>query len=126
MKENPLEKGKYRVIKISRKALIEFIYESFMDNQRMYLETEPTETMDHFYIDLEKGCFICCAERVDELKPGFMKNPLEIDIGALCRNLEDTTDTMYSDGRYLDYTRDELILLSKRFQNEENELESEG
>jgi len=121
MKKVPLEKGKYRVVKISSKALMEFIYESFLDNQEMYLETEPTETIDHFYVDLEKGCFICIAEQVDPAKPGLMLKYPEIDIEVLCRNLDDTTDTMYADGRYRDYSEEELVELSKKYGRYEEE-----
>ncbi len=119
MKKVPIEKGKYRVVKISGKALMEFIYESFMDNHEMYLETEPTETIDRFYIDLEKGCFICLAEQDDPSRYGLILTHKGIDIEVLCRNLEDTTDTMYADGRYRDYTEEELIELSKKFSERE-------
>ena len=115
MKKAPLEKEKYRIVKISSKALMEFIYESFMDNQEMYLETEPTETIDHFYIDLEKGCFICIAEQDDRTKYGSTLEHRGIDIETLCSNLDDTTDTMYADGRYCDYSEEELIELSKKY-----------
>ena len=119
MKKVAIEKGNYRVVKISSKALMEFIYESFMDNQEMYLETVPTETIDHFYIDLEKGCFICIAEQLDPAKPGLVLANPGIDIEVLCRNLDDTTDTMYKDGRYRDYSEEELIELSKEYRKRE-------
>ena len=119
MRKVPLEKGRYRVIKISREALMEFIYESFLDNQEMYLETEPTETLDHFYIDLENESFICCAERADNPKYSGMNIDPRIDIAALCRNLDDTTNTMYADVRYRDYTEEELIEISEKFRKME-------
>ena len=119
MKKVPIEKGKYRVVKISSKALMEFIYESFMDNQEMFLETEPTETINRFYIDLEKGCFICLSEQDDPSRYGLTPAHQGIDMEVLCRNLDDTTDTMYKDGRYKDYSAEELIELSKKFSESE-------
>ena len=119
MKKVPIEKGKYRIVKISSKALMEFIYESFMDNQEIFLETEPTETINRFYIDLEKGCFICLAEQDDPSRYGLTPAHQGIDMEVLCRNLDDTTDTMYKDGRYKDYSAEELIELSKKFRESE-------
>lgn len=38
----------------------------------------------------------------------------EIDLQQLMVNMQDTTSTMYADDRYKDYTKEELIELSRK------------
>ena len=50
-----MEQDKVRLIKISKEALYEFIYEKFVEKQGEYLDVEPTEVSDFFDIDFENG-----------------------------------------------------------------------
>ena len=61
-----MNKKQYRIIKIEKKALFEFIYEKFVENQDDYLDVNPEEVMNNFDIDFEKGTFIFMAQKFDD------------------------------------------------------------
>lgn len=105
MKERKMGNDTVRVIKIGKEALFEFIYENFIDNQEDFLDVDPLKVCNSFDIDWERGEFIFCASN----------NQTEdaIDLEMLMKNIPVTTTTMYADGRYREYTKEELIKLSK-------------
>ncbi len=102
-----------RVIKISKDALFEFIYEKMIDDQEIFLDVNPLSVSNAFDIDWESGQFIFCAYKSEDENGAFTELPKGIDLQKLMRRLPDTTSTMYEDGRYREYTKDELIELSK-------------
>lgn len=102
-----------RVIKISKDALFEFIYEKMIDEQEMFLDVDPSSVSNAFDIDWENGQFIFCAYRSEDENGDFIELPEGIDLQKLMRNLPDTTSTMYQENRYKEYTKDELTALSK-------------
>ena len=102
-----------RVIKISKEALFEFIYEKFIDNQELYFDVDPLEVMDTFDIDFENGNFIFCVHKDEDDNGDIIEFPKEIDLKKLLKNLPDTTNTMFGEGRYKEYSKEELIELSK-------------
>ena len=105
-----LENNKVRVIRISRDALFEFIYEKFIENQDIYLDIVSTEVSDHFAIDFETGSFIFCAVKTGDGEASAL--PGNIDLKKAMKNIPDTADTMFAPDRYRDYTIDELSALS--------------
>lgn len=102
-----------RVIKISKEALFEFIYENFINDQDVFLDADSSEISSVFDIDWENGQFIFCGYKSEDSNGNFVKLPNEIDLMKLMKNIPDTTDTMFAENRYRDYAKDELIELSK-------------
>ena len=113
MKKKPMNENNVRVIKISKEALFEFIYEQMISNQEIFLDVDPVSVTNSFDIDWENGQFIFCAYRSEDENGNFIELPKEIDFKKLICKLPDTTSTMYEDHRYKEYTKDELIALSK-------------
>ena len=112
-KKKALDENSIRIIKISKEALFEFIYEKMIDDQETFLDVDPLFVSNSFDIDWENGQFIFCAHKFENKNGNFIEFPEEIDLKKLMRKLPDTTSTMFSDNRYREYTKDELIKISK-------------
>ena len=110
-----LKTGRARVIKISKEALLEFIYEKFIEEQSQFLEVEPTEVADRFELNFADGDFIFAAWRDEDPEGNFLPMPGQIDLRKVMKNIPDTTSSMFSPiGKlYREYTFDELIGLSE-------------
>ena len=110
-----LKTGRARVIKISKEALLEFIYEKFIEEQSQFLEVEPTEVADRFELNFADGDFIFAAWRDEDPEGNFLPMPGQIDLRKVMKNIPDTTSSMFSpNGKlYWEYTFDELIWLSE-------------
>ena len=103
--EKKIADNTYRVIKISKDTLYEFIYESFIDNQEIFFDvTDGTKIMTSFDIDWENDSFIMVAQNSND-KPPFFN---EIDVGKISRAIDDTTTTMYDGKRYIELTQEQL------------------
>ena len=103
--EKKIPENTYRVIKISKEALFEFIYESFIDNQETFFDiTDGTKIITSFDIDWEDGSFIMVAQNCKD-EPPFGK---EIDVKKISDLIDDTTNTMYADNRYIELTQEQL------------------
>ena len=101
----------YRVIKISKDALLEFIYESFIDNQETFFDiTDGTKIVTSFDVDWENDSFIMIAQNADEELP-FGK---EIDVKKISKAIDDTTNTMYADNRYIELTQEQLDAIQEK------------
>ncbi len=111
--QNPLNEDTVRVMKISKEALYEFLYEKFIEGQQDYLKVNATEVINAFDMDWERGEFIFCAAQAENADGEIIPFPKEIDLQKLMKILPDTTDTMFRARRYQDFTADELITLSK-------------
>ena len=109
--EKQIPDNTYRVIKISKDALFEFIYESFIDNQETFFDiTDGTKIMNSFDIDWEDGSFIMVAQNCKD-EPPFYK---EIDVNKISRAIDDTTNTMYADNRYIELTQEQLDAIQEK------------
>ena len=113
MKKKKLEENCVRVIKISKEALFEFIFENFIDEQELFLDVDPLEVTNSFDINFDRGEFIFCTYKSENKEGKSLELPGEIDLQKLMLNIPDTTTTMYTDDRYKEYTKEELIKLSK-------------
>ncbi len=115
LEENGMDKDKVRVIKISKEALFEYVYENFIANQDEYLDVDKTEVSDFFDIDYENGCFIFCAIKSEDEDGNILSMPAEINLQKLMKIIPDTTDSMLSPTSkyYKEYSKDELTELSK-------------
>ena len=101
-----------KVIKISKQALFEFIYENFIAGQEQFLDVDPLEVSNSFDIHFERGEFIFCAYKSENEKGEFLTLPAGIDLQKVMAKIPDTTQTMFADGRYQEYTKEELLRLS--------------
>lgn len=96
--------GTYRIIKIGKEALFEFLYETVIDNQERFFDVDDgTKIITAFDMDWEKGEFICAAYN-DTGKP--LQRSLNTE--KLLSALDNTTNTMYADNRYIELTEEEI------------------
>ncbi|MGM9536405.1 MAG: hypothetical protein ACI3VR_14165 [Intestinibacter sp.] len=109
-----LDENSVRVIKISKDALFEFIYENFIDKQELFLEVDSLDVIDSFDVDWENGQFIFCAHKSEDSKGNIITLPQEINLKKLLKNIPDTTSSMYNGKRYKEYTKEELIKMSEK------------
>lgn len=107
-KKTPLQSNEVRVIKISEEALLEFIYEKFIDEQERYLDVDPLSVSNSFYIDWENRQFIFCAYPSENENGEPVELPKSIDLEKLMPKIPDTTVSMYLKNRYQTFTQDEL------------------
>lgn len=108
-----LDENCVRVIKISKKALFEIIYEKFIEEQEAYLDVDALEVIDTFDINYERGEFVFCAYKSENAHGEICQLPKGIDLQQLMTNIPDTTTTMFAADRYKEYTIDELVGLSR-------------
>ncbi|ABR35321.1 hypothetical protein [Clostridium beijerinckii] len=109
-----MDKDKYRIIKISKEALFEFIYEKFIENQEEYLDVNALEVMNSFEIDFQNGNFIFTAHKSEDENGNITPLPKEIDLVKLMDKMEDTTSTMFTKNRYVELSLKEVIDIQER------------
>ena len=103
--EKKIPDNTYRVIKISKEALYEFIYESFIDNQEQFLDiSDGTSVVHGFGIDWEEDSFTFVA-RTSKSDDDIFD---EIDVDKISKAIKDTTNTMYAKNRFIDLNQKEL------------------
>ncbi len=86
-------------------------YESFIDNQETFFDiTDGTKIVTSFDVDWENGSFIIVAQNTNaELPFGN-----EIDVKKISDAIDDTTNTMYADNRYIELTQVQLDEIQER------------
>ena len=110
-KEKKIPDNTYRVIKISKDALFEFIYESFIDNQETFFDvTDGTKIMTSFNVDWDKDSFIMVAQNHNDEPPFYN----EIDVKKISDAIADTTNTMYAENRYIELTQEQLDAIQEK------------
>ena len=110
----PIPEKNVRVIKISKDAIFEFIYENIIGEHDLLLGTSGIHSADSFAMDWETGEFIFCAYRSEDKDGNILELPKEIDLHKIMRNIPDTADSLLmGETKYKEYTKDELIELSK-------------
>ena len=108
-----LDENSVRVIKISKTALFEFIYEKLIENQDTFFNVDSLDVTSTFDINFERGEFIFCAYKSEDGKGKAVEFPKGIDLQRLMAVLPDTTPSMFADGRYKEYTKEELVSMSR-------------
>jgi hypothetical protein len=111
--ERRLEQDKFRIIKIGKEALYEFIYESFVEKQEDFLDVNAIEVMDSFDIDFANGNFIFMVHKSEDENDNIISLPKEIDLKKLLKNMQDTTRTMFADNRYVELSLNEIISIQE-------------
>ena len=114
-KQKNLDENTVRVIKISKEALFEFIYESFIAEQKTFFDVDALDVTDYFDINFERGEFIFCVAKSEDANGEFLRLPKEVDLQRLMKNIPDTTESMIvpQKSMYKEFTKEELIELSK-------------
>lgn len=113
-KVKKLDDGKYRIIKISRAAIFEFIYESIIDNQKSFFDLlSDTNFTSHHDINFENGEFISLISN----SSNNLQLPEGIDLQLLMANMKDTTDTLYAPNRYIELSLEDIIEIQSRGTN---------
>ena len=113
---------KFRIIKMGREALFEFICENIIAEQDRLLNLDSrAAVVSCFEIDWEKGELIFLV-RNERARRDDLQLPDEIDLGLLMEKLADTTGSLFSSRRqYVDLTLDEII----QIQNYEEDTDEE-
>ena len=97
---------KYRVIKIGKKAIFEFLYESIKDRIETFFDVSDSATVvTGFEIDWDKGEFICIAR--NEMSENEHLQ-IDVDLKELLSKLEVTTDTLFQNNRYIELSKSEI------------------
>ena len=114
-KQKKLDENTVRVIKISKEALFEFIYESFIGEQKTFFDVDALDVADYFDINFERGEFIFCVAKSEDANGEFLRLPKEVDLQRIMKNIPDTTESMFvpQKDKYKEFTKEELIELSK-------------
>ena len=97
---------KYRVIKISKEAIFEFLYESIKDRIETFFDvSDSTTVVTGFAVDWDKGEFICIAR--NEMSENEHLQ-FDVDLKELLSKLEVTTDTLFQSNRYIELSKSEI------------------
>ena len=109
-----MEDNVFRVVKIDKKAVYEFIYENFIANQKELLGINSADVINNFEMDWKKGEFIFTAHKQEDAEGKIISLPEEIEIQELLEKLPITTGSALSAGQiYEDYTFEELSRVLK-------------
>lgn len=109
MPERKIPDGKYRVIKIGKDAIYEVVQEYFKDHLEAFFDISNSSTaVTRFDIDWDKGEFICIAR--NELTENEHLQ-FDIDTQKLFSKLENTTDTLFTDNRYVELSKSDTEIL---------------
>lgn len=104
--EKTIPDGKYRIIKIGKDTIYELLREYIIDNQEEFFDvTDGTKIVTHFEIDWDKGEFICVARNEYEENKHLQ---CDVDTTELLLKMQDTTETMFIDERYVEMSKDEI------------------
>ena len=101
-----IPEDKYRIIKIGKEAIFEFLYESFIENVESFFDvSDGTTIVTGFDIDWEKGEFICIAR--NELSENEHLQ-FDVDVNQLLSRIVTTTDTLFNDNRYIELSKADI------------------
>ena len=109
-----MEDNVCRIIKISKEALLEFIYENFINQEEKLFDLETKVGIsNHFDINWETGEFIFLAHNGEDAEENIIPFPKDIDIKKVMSRLPDTTDSVLNSAKnYKELTFEELRSLS--------------
>ncbi len=112
-KSKNIPDDKYRIIKIGKESLFEFIYESINGGQEDYFDIKSKidgsmPIAIYFDMNWDTGEFIAIARNENEDLQFD-----EIDSQLLLNNMSDTTSSMFDEKRYVELTLKEI----KKIQN---------
>ena len=98
--------GKCRIIKLDKDALFELIYETIIDNQKVFFDVSDVSTITtHFAMDWDSGELICIAKNLPDSGDC---SALTIDAKALLTKFDPTTKTIFDDHRYIEISEKDI------------------
>ena len=104
--EKTIPEGKYRIIKIGKDAIYEVLREYIIDSQENFFDvTDGTKIVTHFDINWDTGEFICAARNDHGENEHLQCN---IDTAELLSKLQDTTETLFVDKRYIEMSEEDI------------------
>jgi len=104
-KEKKIPDNTYRVIKISKEALYEFVYETLIENQEKFLDiSDGTSVVHGFCMDWDNDSFTFVARTAKNDNDFFE----EIDVPKISKAITDTTSTMFKQERYIDLSQEQI------------------
>ena len=105
-KEKTIPQGNYRIIKIGKDAIYEVLREYIIENQETFFDvTDGTKIVKHFDINWDTGEFICAA-RNDYGNDEHLQ--CNIDTTELLLKLQDTTETLFTEKRYIELSEEKI------------------
>ena len=105
-KQKTIPAGNYRIIKISKDAIYEILREYIIDHQESFFDvTDGTKIVTHFDINWDTGEFVCAA-RNDYGDDEHLQ--CNIDTAELLSKLQDTTETLFTDKRYIELSEEDI------------------
>jgi len=106
--------NKLRIIKISKDALFEWIYENMIDDQDKLMDiSDVTSIVSTFDINWETGEFIFIARNDGENGKG-LESIDGIDTQKLLVNMKDTTTTLCQDRRFVEVSLEEILNIQNK------------
>jgi len=106
MKKKTIPNDQYRVIKIGKEAIFEFLYESIIDRIETFFDvSDSTTVVTGFDIDWDKGEFICIAR--NEMSENEHLQ-FDVDFKKLLSELETTTDSLFQNNRYIELSKSDI------------------
>lgn len=114
----------FRIVKVGREALLEFICENMIAEQDRLLNLDrKAAVVSCFDINWEAGELIFVARNEREKKDD-LQLPDEIDLQLLMAKMADTTKSLFSSRRqYVDLSLDEIVAI-QNYEPEEGEAET--
>ena len=109
-----MEDNVCRIVKISKEALLEFIYENFINQEEKLFDLETKVGISNYFdINWETGEFLFLAHNGEDAEENIIPFPKDIDIKKVMGRLPDTTDSVLNSTKnYEELTFDELRSLS--------------
>ncbi len=105
-KEKTIPENKYRIIKIGKDAVYEVLREYIIDNQEAFFDiTDGTKIITHFDLNWDTGEFICAARNTYGEDEHWQCN---VDTSELLLKLQDTTETLFTEKRYIEMSEEEI------------------
>ncbi|AVM69459.1 hypothetical protein C3V36_09515 [Lachnospiraceae bacterium oral taxon 500] len=109
-----MEDNVCRIIKISKEALLEFIYENFINQEEKLFDLDTKVGISNYFdINWETGEFLFLAHNGEDAEENTIPFPKDIDIKKVMGKLPDTTDSVLNSAKnYKELTFEELRSLS--------------
>ena len=105
-KEKRIPDGKYRIIKIGKDAIYEILREYIVDNTEDFFDVaDGTKIVTHFDINWDTGEFICVA-RSEYGENEYLQ--CDVDTTKVLLKMQDTTETLFIDKRYVEMSKEEI------------------
>ena len=105
-KGKTIPQGSYRIIKIGKDAIYEVLRKYIIENQETFFDvTDGTKIVKHFDINWDTGEFFCAARNDYGENEYFQCN---VDTAEFLLKLQDTTETLFTEKRYIELSEEKI------------------